>query len=104
MPHKRIFQLPLLLTLSLSAFAEDTYRVVQRLPISGDYGWDYLAIDEGTRRLYVSHDREVIVVDVDSNAIVGNISGLSGVHGIAVVPTLHRGFITNGTPGTCSVT
>ena len=49
--------------------------------IPGDYGWDYLTADSEGRRLYVSHDKEVVVIDLDSGAIVGKIPG-SDVHGI----------------------
>jgi DNA-binding beta-propeller fold protein YncE len=37
-----------------------------------------------------------VVVDVDSDKIVGEIGNLSGVHGIAVAQDLGRGFISNG--------
>ena len=32
-------------------------------------------MDEGARRLYVSHGTQVEVLDIDSGAIVGQISG-----------------------------
>jgi DNA-binding beta-propeller fold protein YncE len=75
----------------------------KRISVPGDYGWDYLAVDSAARRLYVSHDREVVVIDVDSYAIVGTIPNTRGVHGIAVAPEFGRGFITNGTPGSVTI-
>ena len=59
-------------------------HLIKKIPIPGDYGWDYLTADTEGRRLYVSHDREVVVLDLDSVAILGKIPG-SDVHGIAVV-------------------
>src|SRR5207247_4813680 len=50
-----------------------------------------------------SHDREVVVIDVDSGAIVGKIPNTPGVHGIAIAHDLGRGFITNGTPGSVTI-
>jgi DNA-binding beta-propeller fold protein YncE len=52
--------------------------------------------------LYVSHDKEVIVLDLDSGVIVGKIPG-SDVHGIAVVQELGRGFISATDPGSVTI-
>jgi DNA-binding beta-propeller fold protein YncE len=72
------------------------YHVAREIPIGGEGGWDYLTVDSGARRLYISHATKVVVVDVDSDKIVGEVGNLSGVHGIAVAPDLGRGFISNG--------
>jgi DNA-binding beta-propeller fold protein YncE len=74
------------------------YRLIKKIPIPGDYGWDYLTADSEARRLYVSHDREVVVVDLDSGTILGKIPGKS-VHGIAIAKNLGRGFISSSGPG-----
>jgi YVTN family beta-propeller protein len=37
-----------------------------------------------------------MIVDADSYAVVGDIPNTPGVHGIAVVPDLNKGFISNG--------
>ena len=71
--------------------AEGGYQLIKKIPIPGDYGWDYLTADSEGRRLYVSHDKEVVVLDLDSGAMVGKIPG-SGVHGIAIVRELGRGL------------
>lgn len=68
-------------------------RVIKKISIPGDYGWDYLTADSEGRRLYVSHDKEVVVLDLDSGSIVGTIPG-QDVHGIAIVRELGRGFIS----------
>ena len=39
---------------------------------------------------------KVEVIDLSSGAIIGAIENTPGVHGIAIVPSLHRGFATNG--------
>jgi YVTN family beta-propeller protein len=66
-------------------------------------GWDYLAIDEAARRLYVSHETQVEVVDVDSGAIVGSVLNTPGVHGIAIAADLGRGFVSNGLASTVTI-
>jgi hypothetical protein len=57
------------------AGAEGGYRLIKKIPIPGHYGWDYLTADSEGRRLYVSHDREVVVLDLDFGAIIGKIPG-----------------------------
>ncbi|HZT69372.1 MAG TPA: YncE family protein [Terriglobia bacterium] len=78
--------------------AADPYHLITKLSIPGDYGWDYLTADTEGRRLYVSHDREVVVVDLDTNAIIGKIPGKS-IHGIAIAREFGRGFISCSDPG-----
>ena len=78
--------------------AADGYHRLKTISIPGDYGWDYLTADSEGRRLYVSHDKEVVVIDLDSGTIVGKIPG-SDVHGIAIIRDLGRGFISATDPG-----
>lgn len=73
-----------------------SYKLVKSIPIAGDGGWDYLHADSPNRRLYVSHGTEVVVLDLDSDAVVGKIPGTNGVHGIAIAGDLGRGFISDG--------
>jgi YVTN family beta-propeller protein len=82
---------------------ETRYHLARTLPIGGEGGWDYLAVDEGARRLYVSHSTRVEVLDADKGTAVGVIDGLSGVHGIALAPALGRGFISNGKTNSVTV-
>ena len=82
---------------SLAAPApSDGYSVTKKITIPGEGSWDYLAVDEAARRLYVSHGTQVEVIDLDSESVVGNLPKTMGVHGIAVAHDLARGFISNG--------
>jgi DNA-binding beta-propeller fold protein YncE len=76
--------------------ADGPYHFLKEIPIAGDGGWDCLSVDEAARRLYVSHGTEVVVVDLDKEAVVGTITNTPGVHGLAVVSDLQRGFTSNG--------
>ena len=58
--------------------------------------WDYITFDASTRRLYISHNTEVKIVNADSGAILGSIADLKRVHGIVVMDDLGRGFISDG--------
>jgi len=81
----------------------DGYQITKKIPIPGQGGWDYLTVDEGARRLYVSHGTQVEVLDVDSGAIVGKIEKTPGVHGIAVAPELGRGVVSDGQASTVTI-
>jgi hypothetical protein len=81
-----------------SLAAAGGYRLLKRISIPGDYGWDYVTADSEGRRLYVSHDKEVVALDLDSGAMAGKIPG-NDVHGIAIVRELGRGFISATDPG-----
>jgi DNA-binding beta-propeller fold protein YncE len=72
------------------------YHLLKTVPVPGNGGWDYVTVDDAARRVYVSHGTEVVVLDADTCEIKGIITGLKGVHGIAVAPQLERGFISNG--------
>ena len=56
-----------------------------------------------SNRLYVSHGTQMDVLDADSGKVLGKVEPTPGVHGVAIVPELHRGFITNGGDATVSV-
>ena len=82
--------------LAAAAFAAEGYKVLNKIKIGGAGGWDYVALDNAARRLYVSHGTSVEVVDPDAGKVVGTIPDLHGVHGIAIAADLNQGFITNG--------
>jgi YVTN family beta-propeller protein len=88
-----------------AAVAEDPagYRLLKHVPIPGDGGWDYLAVDEAARRVYVSHATKVDVLDADSGELKGVIANTPGVHGIALAPELSRGFTSNGRAHTVTI-
>lgn len=79
------------------------YHLVKEIPIAGDTGWDYLSIDAETRRLYVTHGTHIVVVDIDSDAVVGDIADTPGVHGFALAHQLGKGFSSNGAESKVSV-
>jgi DNA-binding beta-propeller fold protein YncE len=83
--------------------AEGPYRQLKEIPIGGEGGWDYLAVDAAARRLYVSHATKVVVVDIDKDTVVGEIAPAPGVHGIAIAADLGRGFVSNGREATVSI-
>jgi DNA-binding beta-propeller fold protein YncE len=76
--------------------AEGPYRFLKEIPVGGDGGWDYASVEAASRRLYVTHATKVVVVDLDQDTVVGEITDTPGVHGFALAPDLNRGFSSNG--------
>ena len=87
--------LVLLASLALAA-GSSGYHVTKKTVLGGDGGWDYLTVDAKARRIYISRSTHVMVVDADSAALVGDIPGTNGVHGIAIASDLDKGFISDG--------
>lgn len=100
---KTLFALALFLSLFAASAQTSRYHIVKKIPVAGQGSWDYLTVDEGARRLYVSHGTQVEVLDVDSGAIVGKIEKTPGVHGIAIATESGRGFVSNGQSSTVTI-
>jgi DNA-binding beta-propeller fold protein YncE len=85
---------------ALASSPHGNYHLIKKYALGAAPGgaeyWDYITFDASTHHLYLSHGTEVKVVDADSGAVVGNISDLKRVHGIALVNELERGFISDG--------
>ena len=91
------------LWLGAAAAPPGGYHLLKRIPLSaapggGEY-FDYITVDAAARRVYLSHGTEVKVLHADTGAVVGNITGFKRNHGIALVPELGRGFVSDGDAG-----
>jgi YVTN family beta-propeller protein len=88
---------------ALAAPPSAPMKVISRLPLGGAGGWDYLSFDEQHRHLFVTRGDHVDVVDVDQNKRIGTIPGTQGVHGVALDPSLQRGYASNGQSASLTV-
>jgi|SRR5271157_679548 len=94
----------LLLSAAVLAFQPSgSYHLLKKISLGaaeggGEY-FDYITFDAGARRVYLSHGTEVVVLDADSGSAAGKVTGLKRDHGVALVPQLGRGFITDGDAG-----
>lgn len=86
----------LLSLLALTSAAHAEYHLVSKIQVGGDGGWDYLEPDPVARRLYVTHKDHVVVIDMDSLQVVGDIPDSPGMGGVAIARDLNRGFTANG--------
>src|SRR5207237_233482 len=79
------------------------YDKVRTIKIGGEGGWDFIEVDAANRMLYVTRGTRVVVVDLGTEKVVGEIADTPGVHGVAFVPALNRGFTSNGGDSTVTV-
>ena len=93
----------LALTVAASGHAAGTYRFLHEIAIGGEGGWDCLAVDPVGHRLYVSHATKAVVIDTQTDQVVGEIADTPGIHGIAVAPKAGRAFTSNGRENKASI-
>lgn len=86
-----------------AAVPEGNYHLIKKVVLGGEGFWDYMTVDSGARRLYISRATRVLVVDTDTYAQVGEIPNTEGVHGIALAPEVGRGFTSNGRANTVTI-
>ena len=72
------------------------FRVSKVFHIASSGGWDYIAVGPDNNRLYVSHGTQVNILNEKNGDSVGYIPNTTGVHGIAFVPALGKGYTSNG--------
>jgi YVTN family beta-propeller protein len=68
-------------------------RTITDVPLPGGATrFDYQSLDPLTHRLFVAHlgSDMVTVVDIQSNRVVANLTGIAGVHGVLAIPALGR--------------
>jgi DNA-binding beta-propeller fold protein YncE len=80
-----------------------SYHVAKTIPIGGDGGWDYATTDPAARRIYISHDTHVVVLDADTQEKIGDVPGTQRIHGIAIAAEFGRGYISNGATNNIAV-
>ena len=104
---KKLFVLSIVLFSVCLVYSKSTaksgYKVIDKISLEGDGGWDYLFSDDQANRLYVSHANQVQIIDEIKKEIIGKITGLKGVHGIAIAPALNKGFISCGKDSSVTV-
>ncbi len=100
-------QLFLFWAFSLSTFyisnAQNNFKIIHRIVVQGDGGWDYVAMDNANQHVFVSHGTQVNILDASSAKELAVIPNTKGVHGIAIANDLNKGFTSNGKDSSVTV-
>jgi DNA-binding beta-propeller fold protein YncE len=85
-------------------YAQQTtgFKVLNDYKIPSVGGWDYITVDGANKRVYVSHGMQVNVISTTGDSL-GFIPKTTGVHGIALVQELNKGFTSNGRSNSVTV-
>ncbi|MDE3199800.1 MAG: YncE family protein [Acidobacteriota bacterium] len=102
MKRLRCTRVPVLLGLfvlvgiAASAVAQKPYHILKTWTLPDAGWWDYLVVDPPAHRLYITRGDHMDVVDSNSGKIIGTISEMKGIHGIAFDATGKYGYISDG--------
>ncbi len=88
---------------SLSLSAQSNYKIVNKIHVEGEGGWDYISVDEANSRIFVSHSTVAQAVDIKTGKVAGTIPDTKGIHGIAIAADINRGFTSNGRDSSITV-
>jgi DNA-binding beta-propeller fold protein YncE len=94
-----------MLTSASKPHPDSSYHLLKKVKLGGQGFYDYFGIDVPARHIFVTNNNRVVVIDADSGAIVGEITDpkIDGVHGVAVVDDIGRGFTSNGITNTVAI-
>ncbi|MBV9961975.1 MAG: YncE family protein [Parafilimonas sp.] len=77
--------------------AQDSiYTFYKSIPIPGNGSYDYISMDEVNRHLFVSHGTVLDIIDLNTEQVIDSVTGMKGIHGVAVVNDVNKGFISDG--------
>jgi hypothetical protein len=82
--------------LSARVAAQGNWAVEKTFHIGGEGGMDYVTLDAQNHRLYIPRSTHTMVIDADSGKTIADIPGQKHNHGVALVPEVGRGFISDG--------
>jgi DNA-binding beta-propeller fold protein YncE len=84
------------LAFSALSQAAGPYAITHTFSVGGDGSWDYIVPDPPNHRLFVGRQDRVMVIDENDGKVLGEVTGIKGAHGTAVVASAGRGFATSG--------
>lgn len=108
-PRTTLLILGLLLAGSFAnALPDGGYHLLKSYPFGAAPGstseyFDYVTVDSTARRVYLSRGTAVQVIDADTAALIGYITGFKRQHRVALAPEFNRGFITDGTAAVVTI-
>jgi YVTN family beta-propeller protein len=90
-------------SLNTSAQTKTGLHILKKHPIKSGGGWDYVTVDAANKKIYVSHGTQVNILSTATGDSIGVIPNTNGVHGIALVKDLNKGYTSNGRDNSCTV-
>jgi YVTN family beta-propeller protein len=92
-----------LASLNISAQTKTGLHILKKHLIKSSGGWDYVTVDAADKKIYVSHGTQVNILSTVTGDSIGVIPNTNGVHGIALVKSLGKGYTSNGRDNSCTI-
>jgi DNA-binding beta-propeller fold protein YncE len=71
------------------------YQITRTFTLGGDGSWDYVVPDPPHHRLFIGRQNRLMVVDENDGKLIGEVMGIHGAHGAAIVDKTRHGFATS---------
>ena len=84
---------------TLPAQSASVYHITHTFTLGGEGSWDYVVPDPPNHRLFIGRQNRVMVVDENDGKLLGEVTGINGAHGVALVDHTGHGFATSGNDG-----
>lgn len=75
------------------------FHELDRFQLGEEGGWDYLITDAAARRLYIARSNRIMIVGADSGKSLGQLTGLDGAHGVALLKDRGIAYASRANPG-----
>ncbi len=79
-----------------NATAQSGYKLTKTFHIASPGNWDYITVNPKSNKLYLSHGSQVNILDKTTGDSLGVIPNTTGVHGIAFINDINKGYTSNG--------
>lgn len=94
--HGVAILLLLIIAPAMPAQTPSAYHITHTYTLGGDGSWDYVIPDPPNHRLFIGRQNRVMVIDENDGKLLGEIAGINGAHGVALVDHTGHGFATSG--------
>jgi DNA-binding beta-propeller fold protein YncE len=71
------------------------YQITRTFTLGGDGSWDYVVPDPPHHRFFIGRQNRLMVVDENDGKLIGEVMGIHGAHGAAIVDKTGHGFATS---------
>jgi len=76
------------------------FHIENQWTVGGKGGWGLLCLDSPAHRLYIPRGNRVMIVDIETGKVSGEVEGLTSVREIALDDSGKYGYVTDVTDGT----
>ena len=76
------------------------FHIEKEWNLGGEGGWGLPVLDSGAHRLYIPRNNRVMIVDSETGALLGEVTGMKNVRAMVLDDSGRHGYVTDPTDGT----